>query len=425
MSIEEFLNTFNDIIPYKFHLKIGGAKANAIITNKDLISYKNRKGKSYPFYRKSLLGVSTNYISLDELDVPIELTIDCSYPHVLKWEEKPKSTSKEITHFNVRILNEETTRQLGYLSLDLTPAGDIDHKFYCFYNEDRTHEIVQSIAYNYNEKTKKVTPTECLSYIFNDLEANTKEKVSFYKEDGNLKCVTISKNHELDDSMVCSDDETKEKNEFFSRYCNNAPVEKATLLVCDTTNYIINKDFTYRLERTKELQEDLTYEDDPSFNYYNYDKIREEIQYLTDPKNDIFSSFYGEYIGNTIIKSDSKLILVIETLKDDYHYFINVDITNTKAFDIDFYFERNDNYLYYQAIENADKTPMFRVKFEDGEEKLIPLGEQITDDELRNFEIFKSFCVESFDTIERKKMSTLSLDKCSKSHQSYELVKKK
>ena len=202
MNIEEFLNIFNDIIPYKFQLKIGGARANAIISNKELISYKNRKGKSYPFYRKNLLGANTDYISLDELDVPIELTIQCSHPHILKWEKKSKSTNKEITHFKVRVLNEEASRQLGYLSLDLTPAGDIDHKFCSFYNEDGTHEIMQSINYDYNEQTKKVIPTECLSFIFYNLEAGLEEKVSFYKENGILKCITINKqaltNHAFD-----------------------------------------------------------------------------------------------------------------------------------------------------------------------------------------------------------------------------------
>jgi hypothetical protein len=426
MSIEEFLNIFNDIIPYKFQLKIGGMKSNVIISNKELISSQNRKGKSYPFYIKNLLGATTDYISLEKLDVPIELTIQCSHPHTLRWEKTSKSTNKERTYFQVRILSEDASRQLGYLSIDLTPAGDIDHKFCSFYNEDGTHEIMQSINYNYDEQAKKVTPTECLSFIFSNLETGLEEKISFHKEDGILKCITINKqglkNHAFD-SIVWSDDEVKEKNEFFSRFCNNARVEHATPLVCDMTNYIINKDFTGKLERIKDLQRILSYEHDPLFAHYDYDKIREEIA-LADPKNDIFSGFYGEYIGNTVIKLESKLILIIETLMDDYHYFTSVDITNTDAFDVDFYHERNDGTSYYQAIESSDKKPMFRVKNENGNEVLIPLGEQITDDEIRNFELFKSYCVEDFSTIESKKMATLSLDKYSSSERGQQLVKK-
>lgn len=427
MNIEEFLNVFNDIIPYKFQLKIGGKRSDSIISNKELISSKNRKGKIYPFYKKNLLGTTIDYIPLNELDVPIELTIQCSYPHTLKWEKKSKSTNKERTDFQVRILNEDSSRQLGYLSIDLTPAGDIDHKFCSFYNEDGTHQIIQSINYSYDEQTKKVTPTECLSFIFNNLETGLEEKISFYKVDGILKCITINRqslrNHAFD-SIVWSDYEVKRKDEFFSRFCNNAKVEHATPLECDMTNYIINKDFISKLERIKELQITLSYENDSRFNFHHdYDKIREEIEYLLDPKNDIFSDFFGEYIGNTIIKSDSSLTLIIETLSDEYHYFTSVDITNTDAFDIDFCHERNDGTLYYQAIANSNKTPMFRTKIENGKEILVPLGEHITESEIRSFELFKSYCVDDFGIIESKKMATLSLDKYSNSERGQQLVK--
>ena len=76
-------------------------------------------------------------------------------------------------------------------------------------------------------------------------------------------------------------------------------------------------------------------------------------------------------------------------------------------------------------MENSDKTPIFRTKMENGEEILVPLGEHITDEESRYFEMFKSYCVESFGTIERKRMATLSLDKYSNGEQGHELIKKK
>ena len=55
MNIEEFLNIFNDIIPYKFQLKIGGIKANTIISNKELISSQNRKGKKLSVLQKRFI----------------------------------------------------------------------------------------------------------------------------------------------------------------------------------------------------------------------------------------------------------------------------------------------------------------------------------------------------------------------------------
>lgn len=427
MSIEEFLNIFDDMIPYKFQLKIGGTRSKSIIYDKEFISSENRKGKIYPFYKKSLLGTVTEYIPLEKVDVPIDLTIQCSHPHTIKWEKRSTSTNKEGVHFQVRILNEDNNRQIGFLLLDLTPAGDIYHKFCSFYNENGTHEIIQSINYSYDKQTKKVTPMECLSYIFNNLETGLEESVSFHKEASILKCITIKRqglrNHAFD-SIVWTSDEVDKKQEFFSKFCNNGKVERATTLVCDMTNYIINKDFTSKLERIKSLQGILMYEHDANFNtYYDYNKIREEIEDLSDPKNDIFSGFYGEYIGNTIIKSDSNLTLIIETLKDEYHYFTSVDITNTDVFDIDFYHERTDGTLYYRAIANSNKQPMFRVKIENGKEILMPLGEYITDAEIRYYELFKSYCIEDFSTVERKKLATLSLDKYFNSERGPRLVK--
>lgn len=418
MNIEEFINMFDDIIPYKFKLKVGGLKSDSITTDKNLISYNNRKGKVYPFYRKNSFGMITDYapdyIPLEEFDIPVELDVVCLHPHSLKWENMPKSTNKKWTEFSVRILNEEKNKQYGYLSLHLTSAGDIDHKFCSFSNEDGTRELQQFISYQYNDKTKQVIPMENLSFIFYNLENGLEEQVSFHKENGVLKCITINKqglkNH-MYDSIVWSDDEVKEKNNFFSRYCNNVKVEYATPLVCDFTNYIINKDFISKMEELKDLKRTLTYEGDSRFDHYDYNEIRKRIEYLSDPKNDIFASFYGEYIGNTVIKQDSKLILIVETLEDDYHYFTYVDITNTNAFDVDFYHNRNAGTSYYNAVKNSNKKPMFRVKIENGEEILAPMEEQITDGELESFKSFKSYCTESFYDIYSKKLSVLNLNK--------------
>ena len=83
MSIKEFLKQFNDIILYKFQLKIGGARSNMIISDEGHKSYSNFKGKMYPFYKRELFESTTEYIPLEEMDVHLDLTIECSYPHKL------------------------------------------------------------------------------------------------------------------------------------------------------------------------------------------------------------------------------------------------------------------------------------------------------------------------------------------------------
>lgn len=415
MNIEEFVHMFDDVIPHRFKLKIGGKKASRITNNKDFISYENRKGKVYSADKQTLLGTTTEYIPLEKIDFPIELSIECTHPHYVKWEKIASSTNKERTSFQARVLSQDFKRQYGYLSLELTAAGDIDHKFCSFANTDGTHEIMQSVSYEYDKQTKQVIPFEYLIYDFKDWENGLEKKVTFYKENGILKGLTISKqklrNH-MYDSIVWSDKKVKEQCELFSRYSNHAQVENATPLVCDMTNYIINKDFTATSSRLKDLYRLLEYKPNSSYpRPFDYVRVKEEIKYLSNPENDIFSGFYGEYIGNTVIKNASKLILIVETLKDNYHYFTSVDITDTNAFDIDFLHDRNEGDSYYEAIMNSDKKPMFRTCIQDGEDILVPLGEQITEAERNNFELFKSYCPDSFSTLQKKELSTLPFNR--------------
>lgn len=53
----------------------------------------------------------------------------------------------------------------------------------------------------------------------------------------------------------------------------------------------------------------------------------------------------------------------------------------------------------------------------------MPLGECITEDEIRSFELFKSYCDDDFVIIESKKMATLTLDKYSDGEQGLRLLK--
>ena len=332
--------------------------------------------------------------------------------------------------FDVRILTEDASRQLGFLSLNLNRAGDIYHKFCAFYSEDGTHEITQSVNYRYDDKTKKVKSREELDFISTNLETGLVETVTFHKEDGVLKCVTISKQPVQKSAyigLIWSEGEIKEKQEFFSRFYNNESIKAGTYPFCDFANFVISSDYTNRLETIEVLKMQLSYENDPRpcMVDRDYTKIREKIKRLEDPKSDIFGDFYGEYIGNTIIMDDSKSILVIETLKDGYHYFTSVDISDTDAFNYDMIGEYHDSPLYFQRLKESEKTPMFRTKISDGEEEIIPLGDHITDEELRNYELFKSYCTESFGTIEKEKLSSLTLDKYSNSGNKYKLINKR
>lgn len=412
MSIEEFVNQFDDVIPHKFHIQIGGSRANDIKTDKSKASKDNYKGKLYPYYKKGLTGTEVDYIPIEEIDVPIRLEIQCNYPHRLKWEGSSKTTNKERVEFEVRLLKENEDRQFGYVSLDLTPSGDLSHKFCSFYNEDGTREIMQFISYHFNEDTKEVTANEHLHFVFNNLETGMEEQVEFHKTNGKLQGITIHKselrNH-MYDSIIWSKDNVDEKEYMFSR-CFSEKLLEGINPSCDETNWIINEDFIKRRNRIKELRNLMRYEKDERMKYcFNFEGFKHELRELLNPKNNIFGRFVGNYVGSTIIKKDGRLLLIVETIKEKLHYFTQVDITNTNAFDVDMYKIRYDNTLYRNAIINASKMPMFRIKIENGEEVLVPFGEIPTEEEIQSFQEFKSYCIESFPSIENKKLATLSL----------------
>lgn len=416
MSIEEFLKQFDDIIPFEFKLKIGGSRSNMIISDDKYKSYNNFKGKMFPLKKIEQCKQVTEYIPLEEMDAFLDLKVECSYPHHLYWEERPKSTKKNYQHFVVRILNDDN-KQVGFLMLDLNKAGDIDRKYCSFFNEDGTHNISHSVDYSFDQETKKmVKDKERINFASKDLEIGLEEEVTFYKKNGVLTCVTISK-HPLRNSAYISllwhEDDVKRNQLFFSRYYNNIPIKAGTYIASDSAHHVIIGDYQNRLATIENLETRLEEEKDPKpyMRQSDFDNIRDKIKDLKDPKNDMFSGFVGELIGNTIIKDGSKEILVFETLKDGYHYFTSLDVTGLDAFNYDMSDEYHNSPLYFKAMKNTPKIPMFRTKITDEEEVLIPFGDHITDEELEKYEWFKSYCEESFPTIEKEKMSSLTIDK--------------
>lgn len=412
MKIEEFVQQFDDIIPYKFDIKLGNSSINEVKKDKSKASSKNFKGKMYPYYKKEITGTAMDYIPMEEVNVPIKLSIQCDYPHRLKWEKFSKTTSKEFTELSVRLLKENEDRQIGYVSLQLNQSGDLKHKFCSYCNENRTREIMQSVFYHFNENTKSVSTSETLHYIFYNLETGMEEQVEFHKWNGVLQGVTIHNEklkNPIHNSIVWSQGNVDEKEFMFSR-CFSERLLIGKKPDCDVMNSIINEDFIYRRNRIKELHSLMKYEKDEKINYgFNFKSFKQELRELLNSKNDIFGTFVGDYIGNTIIKKDGKLLLVVETVKDNLYYFTPIDITNTNAFDVDIYGIRCSDTLYYNAIRNSAKIPMFRIKIENGEEILIPFRETLTEEEIQSFRNFKSYCLESFIEIENKRLSTLSL----------------
>jgi len=257
MVIEEFLKQFNDIIPFEFKLKIGGSRANMVISDDEHKSYNNFKGKMFPLKKIEQCKQVTEYIPLEEMDAFLDLKVECSYPHHLYWEERPKSTKKKYQHFVVRILNDDN-KQVGFLMLDLNKAGDIDRKYCSFFNDDGTHNISHSVDYCFDQETKKmVKDKERLNFTSKDLEEKIEEEVTFYRKNGVLTCVTISK-HPLQNSAYISllwhEDDVKRNQLFFSRYYNNIPIKAGTYIASDPAHHVIINDYQNRLATIENLE---------------------------------------------------------------------------------------------------------------------------------------------------------------------------
>lgn len=416
MDIETFINDFKDVIPYQFKIKMGGNGREEIKKDKNKISASNYKGKIYPIYRTHLTETTIEWVPVENVKLPIDLSVACDYPHRLLFEERPKHTKEDNLKFTVRLLHEKEQKQFGFISIDLNTAGDITHKFCSYYNAEGTRKIMQSCFYWYNEETKEVITNENLNYIFCNLETEMEEKVEFHKRNGEIEGITISKealrNHAYD-SIVWSEEEVERQSYLFAR-CYSEKLLNKNQINCDVTNDIINNDFTYKRKRIKELRDLMKYEKEKEYQYmFNFRRYKEEIRYLLDPKNDNFRGFVGEYVGNTVIQENGILMLIIETIKEGLHYFTGIDITNTGAFNVDIYREREEGEgeAYYRVMRNASKYPLFRLKIENGVETLIPFNMEISKKELETYNQFKKHCSENFTTLADKKLATLSFKK--------------
>ena len=227
------------------------------------------------------------------------------------------------------------------------------------------------------------------------------------------------------DSIVWSRDDVEKENYLFSRYCNSP--NNGRYSVCDNTNLIINKDFIeteIEIEKIKRALKKLESEEDIYCNVM--ERKRKEMKYLSYLENNVFSGFVGNYFGNTVIKMDGGVLLLIETVEDDYHYFIPIDVTNTDVFDVDMYLEIEDfDGSYYDVMKNSSKVPSFKVKIEDMEEVLVPIGEELTEKEINAFNNYKTQYVQSFLYIQENKLSTFSLKRCGKKEEKGSTLVKK
>lgn len=147
-----FFDEFNHIVPYFVKVNVG--KNKPFKTDVSKKSSSNYKGKMVAFYKKAEtleelekygFGEYTAYLPAEEVSMPIDIQVISDKEIITNFEKTSKYTNKERTNHEIRIFNNDGA-QVGYVSISLTPSGDIDHKT-CFYDStDRSEEIIHTIS---------------------------------------------------------------------------------------------------------------------------------------------------------------------------------------------------------------------------------------------------------------------------------------
>ena len=132
-----FFDGFKHITPYSVRVDVG--KNSQFITDNDKQSDLNYKGKRIALHKRSKSirdlernGIENNlrYILAEKASMPIDIKIISDKKITSIFEETSRFTRKKTTSHSIRLLDSSNS-QVGYVSLLLTPSGDI-HEKTCF-----------------------------------------------------------------------------------------------------------------------------------------------------------------------------------------------------------------------------------------------------------------------------------------------------
>lgn len=412
MNILEFISKFDDVIPYTLELNIGGSKKKDMITNKDLISRENFKGKMVPFYEMKFGKREVKYVPANEISLPINIKVDCdgivlfdAEGEVRHVRENPiTKTNKDWTRHTIRLINEEG-KQYGCIMLLLNSSGDIREKTCFYHNKDFTHELKNNVDFEFEDN--KIVRYEDNTYTEKDYENNVETVVTTYQKEGQTTGITIMRRKLRTREDILFQSITDLNKDFTSDDTYYYLAREERLSYQDaisghkrsaSENWMIRDDLTYYSQRKEYIDR------------HPNECSSSEWEYLQDETNNLLYGFIGEYTGNTILKKSDGIILIVRTSDSDFNYYTEIDLTGTDQFigtnEFLDYEERDSK--YFDRIKNSSKKPKFKTKIVNGEECLVPQnGDSYTEEELEEFMKFKSFYLESFDEISKIKTGKL------------------
>lgn len=377
-----FFDEFNGIVPYFVKVNVG--KNRQFKTDPNKKGYSNHKGKLVYNKAKTLeelekygLGEYIEYLPAEQVSLPIDIQVTSPENISTKVEETSKFTNRNITSHNIRIYD-ANKNQVGYTSIDITPAGDITHKYSSYESHDRRKALTHVINRNYSDG--KLNAGE--HFTFEEYDEQGSKAIDIVQRDGKVIGMAVTeKELEIEEDMKFP--EIRES----INYINFRRI-KSYVASCVTDETDMNKrGGTYMPWKCSTLESDLNH-------------------------LGLLRNFKGQYIGNILKLVDNgyEACIVTKHQKDgqDYRLYTLIDLTGTETTQgtgLDSYDIGRDK-TYFKKLQDADKTPTFVTRIgRNGKEELVLYGGKAISGECPDYEAFVADFITPFSEIQPVQIS--------------------
>jgi len=344
MNTIEFISRFNDIITYNVKVKIGGNKSKDVLYDEKNISYNNRKGRKYPYYK----GQLTTYEDAVSMSLPIDIEVtDCIEAKYIGFEDdfqKVKlknpiryTNCRETKHI-IRIIDDDHS-QIGYTSLTLNPSGDIVSRYSSYQSKDKTHEITRMMEYELDDNNKLIS-FGVTSFI--EQKNNIETELTLYENNGMVVSSSMSSKRleEQETEYVSITDLTSDVNGedvfYYNTRCYyNSFKEAVEHKYGSVADYILCDDLTRWKKKSRQAEE--WKKNSQSLSEYRLYASNSFLEYVEDDENDLTKYIPGEYVGHLFTREEDSSTLYIRTKAEDFEqntffYYTKVDLTGCDPF---------------------------------------------------------------------------------------------
>ena len=447
-----FFDEFNHIVPYFVKVNVG--KNTQFRIDVDKKSYSNHKGKMIAFYKKAKtieelekhgLGEYMEYLPAEQVSIPINIQVTSEEKLIPIFEKTSQYTNKEKTSHEIRIFN-QNNKQVGYVSISLTPSGDIYNKTSFYESSDKTESIMHT---TYNDMCEgRIIKDDFFEFQKNNIEGT--RKVEITQRDGKVVgCSIVEKELESREDVLfqsITDFAKDEKTPKLKKYIASCVVDETEYskrggklipwecrtLEEDLLEYQETMEkfqqhakwfkeetgMKFSIEKAIEIGE-LSYDEqrrlgflDTRFNNWHYYRL---ARYLQNERNNRLKDFKGTYIGNILKLTDNgyKACVVTKHQKDEQNYklYTLIDLTGTsitQGTGMEEYMDIDRDKKYFERLDSADKTPTFvtRVSKEGKEDLILYRGNAICG-ECPEYEQFVEDFIDPFSEIKPVQISKI------------------